>query len=65
MAATVSAAAWAEQRSASAVSLCAGSLVYDFISSRREARDYNSHHKIKLTPMVTGSSTGLALGGAF
>lgn len=47
------------------VSLYAGSLVYDFMSSRREVRDYNSHHKIQVMPMMTGSSTGLAVGGAF
>ena len=47
------------------VSLYVGSLVYDFVSSRREVREYNSHHKIQVMPLITGSSTGFALGGAF
>lgn len=47
------------------VSLYVGSLVYDVISSRREVREYNSHHKIQVIPTMTQSSTGLALGGTF
>jgi hypothetical protein len=47
------------------VTLYVGSLVYDFVSSRREVHEYNRRRRMLLTPVVTADSTGLALSGAF
>jgi hypothetical protein len=45
--------------------LYVGSLVYDFVSSRREVHEYNRRRRMLLTPVVTADATGLALSGAF
>lgn len=42
-----------------------GSLVYDFVSSRREVHEYNRRHAVQLAPFTTQGSTGLAVTGAF
>ena len=47
------------------VSVYTGSLIYDLVTSRREVREYNSHYKIQVIPMMSQSSTGIAVGGAF
>lgn len=40
-----------------------GSLVYDFMSSRREVREYNWHHRIQVLPTTNG--VAVAGAGAF
>lgn len=47
------------------ISLYAGALIYDLVTSRREVREYNSHYKIQVMPTLSQSSSGIAVGGAF
>ena len=48
------------------LSLYAGSLIYDFVTSRREVHQYNRRHTLlQVAPIVTHGSTGFAVGGAF
>lgn len=46
--------------------LYVGSLVYDFVASRREVREHNRRHTtVEVAPLLTRNSTGLALAGTF